>query len=337
MDTRNSSPVFIVGTPRSGTTLMAKILGRDKDLFMPGETHYFLDIYSSRKELGNLSDPDVKNVVLEKLRTLYGRYNEPPDQKRADVLFSNSSIVDKLKACNEYDELFSVFMQLQTNHENKNRWGNNAPNDIFYIDNILSIYPNAKIIVCVRDIRNFLLSYKNKWRATTDEHVDRIKQLYHPVITSLLWKSSMKLIPAIRKMVPKDNLIIVPYENVVASPEKTIRDVCQCIDIEFDENLLNVETNNSSFESNTSGIFQSSLSRWKTGLGKEDAWIAQFIAKSQMSSLGYEIEKINPDFFKIAILFIQAPVAFYRALQANKDSRGSLVPYLIRRIRALFA
>ena len=43
---KNRHPVFIIGTPRSGTTLTAKILGRHSNIFMPGETHFFDDVYS---------------------------------------------------------------------------------------------------------------------------------------------------------------------------------------------------------------------------------------------------------------------------------------------------
>jgi len=49
----NTNPIFVVGTPRSGTILTAKILGRHSHIFMPGETHFFDDIYSRRIELGN--------------------------------------------------------------------------------------------------------------------------------------------------------------------------------------------------------------------------------------------------------------------------------------------
>ena len=53
---------------------------------MPGETHFFEDIYSM-EATGNInfSEKD-RNYIIERLLSLYYRYNEPSDQKRVDRL-----------------------------------------------------------------------------------------------------------------------------------------------------------------------------------------------------------------------------------------------------------
>ena len=133
-------------------------------------------------------------------------------------------------------------MLIQQELENKKRWGNNAPKDIFYIDKIISFFPNAKIVVCVRDPRDFLLSYKFKWRATSKEHVDRIKNLYHPVLTSLVWKSSVGQIAKVKKHVKEGNWILVKYEDLVADPEAKVKAICNCIDEEYEPNMLKINS-----------------------------------------------------------------------------------------------
>ena len=77
-------PIFIVGTPRSGTTLAAKILGHHSNVFMPGETHFFDDIFSNSTEFGSLKYSDSINKVSVRLFDLYGRYYEPDDQQRIE-------------------------------------------------------------------------------------------------------------------------------------------------------------------------------------------------------------------------------------------------------------
>ena len=89
-------PIFIIGTPRSGTTLTARILGKHSRIFMPGETHFFEDIYSRRKEWGEYINRKTSEVILERLSNMYGRYNEPTDQKRIDFLFENEKNIDSL-------------------------------------------------------------------------------------------------------------------------------------------------------------------------------------------------------------------------------------------------
>jgi hypothetical protein len=59
-----SAPIFIVGTPRSGTTLMARILGNHSILYRPGETHFMQDIYARRATIGDLeTDPAARGRV----------------------------------------------------------------------------------------------------------------------------------------------------------------------------------------------------------------------------------------------------------------------------------
>ena len=199
MSNTDETPIFIVGTPRSGTTLTAKILGNHPHLFMPGETHYFLEIYSRQKEIGDLIDDASREILWQRLIQLYGKYNEPDDQERIDRLLENEEVRSTLKhSLHSYEDIFRVFMDVQMKSQGKQRWGNNAPKDIFYVNEIKTLFPNAKLIICVRDARDFLGSYKSKWKATADTQVNRLKKLYHPLITSLLWKASMRMVPAIK-------------------------------------------------------------------------------------------------------------------------------------------
>jgi len=188
-----SKPVFVVGTPRSGTTLTAKVLGRHSQLFMPGETHYFDDIYASSESLDCPLGPAVLAHISRQLYTIYGRYYEPDDQVRVESLFLSPDVLaDELSGCDGHAAILDRFMCLQMTSEGKHRWGNNAPRDLFSIAVIKSLFPDAKFVVCVRDIRGFLLSYQGKWKVTGDDHVGRLKKLYHTVVTSFLWKSSMR-------------------------------------------------------------------------------------------------------------------------------------------------
>ena len=89
-------PIFIVGAPRSGTTLTARILGNHSRIYMPGETHFFDDIYLQFRELGSFSKKQIKDPVIEKLSSMYARYNEPADQERIEKLFAKPDNINRL-------------------------------------------------------------------------------------------------------------------------------------------------------------------------------------------------------------------------------------------------
>ena len=74
-----------------------------------------------------------------------------------DILFSNRELMKDMIEQTTYESLFSFFMNVQAYHFGKSRWCNHAPKDIFDIEDILSLYPNAKFVICLRDIRDFIL------------------------------------------------------------------------------------------------------------------------------------------------------------------------------------
>jgi len=333
----NSSPVFIVGAPRSGTTLAAKILGKHSRLFMPGETHYFDDIFSNQAKSSVPEDDESRQSIATRLFTLYERYYELEDQKRINKLFGNpQKLAEAIKDCGNHYQILEQFMKIQQESEGKCRWGNNAPRDIFNVSEIRACFPNCKIIICVRDVRAFLLSYKGKWKVTGESHSARLKRLYHPVVTSLLWKASMIKLKQIQEEVPSDSVLIVKYEDLVGNPERTVNKICACIEEKFEPSMLDVESQNSSYGSGGTGIFSTSVDRWVKGLDPQEIWIAQLLCRSEMELLGYKMEKVNINYFRVALTFIMTPYALLRALHANKESRGPLIPYLIRRLATFF-
>lgn len=330
------SPIFVVGPPRSGTTLTAKILGKHPNLFMPGETHFFDDVYLDRERLGETFSSESKSRILDKLKSIYGRYNEPGDQVRVDRLMADCGRVDQmLQSWRSYKEVLSSFMEVQMSDAGKVRWGNNTPRDIFHMRTILSFYPEAKIIVCIRDIRDFLLSYKGKWKQARTGEIERLRKLYHPITTSLLWKSSIRQIHWLRVEVRSENLLILPYERLVQEPELTVREICTMIGEEFEPGMLDVDGHNSSHSVEEKGIFNTSLGRWKQDLAPEEVWLAQAIAGTEMRDFGYTAVETPVSVFKLLLILATYPAGLVRALNANKRKRGPLLPYLMQRIRSI--
>jgi hypothetical protein len=327
-------PIFVVGTPRSGTTLTAWILGRHSRIFMPGETHFFEDVFARRGELGDIEDIHTRRKIIDRLATVYDRYYEPKDQQRVDALLASPKGREALLApyrC--YCEVLSRFMEMQMEHEKKARWGNHTPRDVFNVRDIIHCYPNAKILICVRDVRDFLTSYKTKWKITSKKHMNRLKALYHPVVTSLLWKSSVRQIPKIKQQVAAHNLMIMRYEDLVRSPETMVRKICES----FEPNMLNIDMHNSSVQMGGRGIFSSSIGAWRSNLSAEETFIAQWLNGKELALHGYQKERqwVNP--LSILWMFVSSPFAACRALYVNKGMRGSFIMYVYRRLSALFA
>ena len=99
--------------------------------------------------------------------------------------------------------------------------------------------------------------------------------------------------------------------------------------------MLNVETRNSSALTQERGIYSSSVGRWKTLLDPTEAMMAQRIARDELMKLNYPVEQLQTSPGKAARILASFPFAAIRAVFANRDRRGPLVPYLIGRLRSL--
>jgi len=112
-------PIFIVGVPRCGSTLVEKILGSGKQSICMGEEIAVLENFINKKILEN------KNTNLGNV----------------DVI--------RNELINQYKEKELI------RKENKNIFTDKSLNNFFYLNLIKSIFPNAKIINCKR---NYLAS-----------------------------------------------------------------------------------------------------------------------------------------------------------------------------------
>lgn len=340
MKTRTvNAPVFVVGTARSGTTLTAGIIGRHSHIFMPAETHFFDDIYSRRQQLGNPSNPESMRRICARLSTLYRRQHEGQYQKKhADFFKDADKITQLMGPCIDYRDVFSRFMEIQMERTGKVRWGNQVPRDIFNISEILKFYPDARIVVCVRDLRDFLLSYSAMKNVVPSKHVMRQKSIYHPVVTGLLWRATVRYIQTIKQQVAPDHLLILRYEDLVSKPEVAARSICQLMEVDFEPQMLDVSDNNSSKGSGsdkTVGIFCTSVGRWQNNLPSEHVYIGQKIAGQELHKLGYEQVSVTVNPFKVMLIVLQFPIALMRGLYANRAKQASFLPYIFKRLGAL--
>ena len=332
-------PIFVVGAPRSGTTLTARILGGHSRIFMPAETHFFDDIYARRRILGTPGTEDANRAIAARLSTLYGRQHEGGYQKRMARLLEDREALERLVAsCRGFDQVLSRFMELQMASSGKSRWGNHVPRDIFNVGDILSLFPEAKIVVCLRDLRDFLLSYSNMKDVVRAKHVRRHRRLYHPVVTTLLWKATAQRAVTLSRLVPKGNLLLLRYEDLVGDPEATARKLCHFLGETYEPGMLEVQNNNSSDPATrgaASGIFGSSVGRWPQALPPEHAYLAQKIGGSLLETFGYRVVPVAVSPIRLARLILTAPAALISGLHANRAKQGALLSYVARRAASL--
>lgn len=254
-----ASPVFVVGAPRTGTTLTMEILNRHPRIHLFDEVHFFERIWDDREHIGDLAHPQRRTVAFSRLRDVVREFGR--DAAVADVL-SNVEFARRLHTeGGGYRGLLAALLKTGAELAGAEIWGDSSPQDVLYLEQILEWFPEARIVGVVRDPRGFLASYKNYWRRQVKSYRER----YNPVSMSILWRSYMRALLAAKRGPLGDAIHVVRYEDLVVEPERHVRDLCAHTGVEFDAAMMQVDRANTSFGGEEAkGIFASSRDRWST-------------------------------------------------------------------------
>lgn len=196
----SKAPVFIVGMPRSGTTLVESLLCRHPEISSIGETPY----------IGNLV-----NAICQRTD--------------GSTAYPGSLALLTPALCKQMGEEY-VALSRQFGVQSE-RIIDKMPDNFLRLGFILSVLPNAKIIHCVRDPMDVCLSIYQQYfsqgmRFSYDlEEIGTYFLQYKRVMAH--WHS---LFP--------NKIYDVAYQDVVNDPEGNLRNLVDFCGLSFDENDL---------------------------------------------------------------------------------------------------
>lgn len=345
-----TNPIFVVGPSRSGTALTRALLNRHPDVALAGETHYFDDLRLRfrGREGERLTDAEERTACEDYFLALthrpYGHMGSPD----AGWMSRNGLRAEADRLGGGADAYFEGFCRLEAAREGAARWGEKTPRHVFRIPQILEVYPEAKIVCLIRDPRAVVASYRD-WEnqggfdleadpdhaRVLEEERERTSGSYHPVILSLLWNGQVKAMVEGRERFGPDRVRIVPYEHLVADGPAIVKDLCGWLGLDYDEDMLAVPMQNSSFSrfSEGTGISAAAVDRWRQRLGDAELAMIQTSSGSLMASFGYERLTLEPSARELVQGWATLPVAVGRAVAMNRHRTGNLPVYVARRAR----
>lgn len=207
-------PIFIVGVPRSGTTLLRVLLGAHSLVLGLPETPWLLSSYGDAASLRALL------TVLAEDRM--GLVKNVKGAEAADVYDAGRAFLDALfKPCLARREKKLVVFK--------------TPDDIKFLEFLITLFPQARYIHICRDGRDVALSYvakKGRWFARRSERrsVDFFSMFrrWHD------WESRARAILAASSV----SSMSLRYEALVSQPEAEIRRICDFLHLPFEPAML---------------------------------------------------------------------------------------------------
>ena len=204
-------PFFIVGCPRSGTTLLQTLLDAHPHIAIPPESHVFERFYDIFHHYGDLEDgANLKCLVKDLLTDVY--------IKRWGLGISTSEFCNRLET-RSIANVISLLFELYAERREKVRWGDKTPQHIFYLTEMKALFPDAKFIHLVRDGRDVAESLSKVFLGP--------KSIYG---IAQRWEKSMDAFRQFRKMIDKNQILQLRYEDLIRNPQEEAGKGCASID-----------------------------------------------------------------------------------------------------------
>ena len=220
--------IFIVGMPRSGTTLAEQIISSHSEVYGAGELSYLSEFFNEKILNENFLIND-----------------------------NNKSYQNLLNDCQKY-----YFTKLNTLDIKEKFIIDKAPLNFKWIGFINSVFPNSKIISCERDSMAVCWSnFKNSFSSRSIGFSYDLNDLgnYYNLYLDLInfWK----------KLYPK-NIYSLNYQTLVDNKDEEIKKLIKFCGLEWEESCLFPEKNNRSVSTASlsqvrSPIYKSSVKNWE--------------------------------------------------------------------------
>jgi Sulfotransferase family len=276
-------PIFVVGYPRSGTTLLQALLATQGDLATFPETHFFSTAYTAKTSPGEetLSAQEVEKVLGE-ISQRSGLAFSPSEIEAIHALGSGGHM--PIKGVFE----FLVAKLIPSEAGPGCRWLEKTPDHAFFMARIGKLYPEAKFIGI---IRHPLFAIHSRTKHFPPDAPDKLRFLAHQ------WVRHVDALDDFKKSFPT-KIFVLKYEDLVKDPAGVIEKITRFLGIDFDIRSIQ------DFSKRAQNIVQP-FENWKDGVKsntienkdesvdkvfeKSEILKIQSIVHNKMRQLGYEI------------------------------------------------
>jgi len=226
------SPIFIIGNPRSGTTLLRLMLTCHRDIVIPPECGFAVWWYEKyRKWNSDYTDQHME----EFLRDLF-------TSKKIETWNLNKGLLKEFllrKKTSIYSELVSSVYEFYAGTQKKDfkRWGDKNNYYLNHVDVIFNLFPGVQFIHIIRDGRDIACSYKDVANSTYNSpYAPQLPAGAYEIAKE--WVTNIKRIRESFNAVGWDKVIEIRYEDLVSFPEQTLEKICSFLNEDFDMAML---------------------------------------------------------------------------------------------------
>ena len=287
-------PLFVIGSPRSGTTLLRLMLTSHPALVIPPECGFVMWLYP------RFGAWTAREYAVSVNRLLFAEAVSA-SRKFETWGLSVEDLMDALEAGEPqgFGEACACVYRLFAQRAGKAEaaWGDKNNHYLSSMETLKSIFPDARFLHIVRDGRDVACSYREVMEFESDSP-------YRPSLPVQIadiaarWASDVRTIGSHMMKIGTEATFELRYEDLTAEPQSELRRVCNWLGIPFADEMLQFHR-----ENNTGPLEPSATLDWKkrtlapvgtgtvgrhaTMLSKTDAEEFVSIASTELMRFGY--------------------------------------------------
>lgn len=273
-------PIFVMGCPRSGTTMLQLMLHRHARIAIPPENRFVLPGYLHRRNFGDLrkeaNRARLASWIVDRPASKFADLKLDAEQIRAAIIASGTDL----------GSAFGIVLRGYASRFGKPRWGDKRPAYLNNVDMIRELFPTAQLVTVIRDGRDCCASLKEMpWQTRKD-----IESL------AAQWAYAVDCGRRAARLLPPDSYHELRYEDLVADPEGTLRTLCAYLGEEFDPAMTRpseiaaeaVPTGKTWHGRTREPVGRGRAGSWRTRLSAEEIALCEAALHDRLVALGYE-------------------------------------------------
>ena len=217
------SPIFIVGTGRSGTTLLSRMLNAHSEIAILPETWYYV-VLDRLGCIEEFTDGWQTCLFLNEVWKNLKSYRDPA----ARIVATEASRQPRYLGPTAH--LLERIGQAYARERHAKIWGEKTPGHALWLPQIRVLFPRARVLFMVRDPRDVLVSYDDRWNFGRRD-VDYL------INTAALLK--FYLVHLLNQPgFPQEQIHWVKYESLTGQPSVELGKICDFLGVDFEPSML---------------------------------------------------------------------------------------------------
>jgi hypothetical protein len=215
------SPIFIVGCPRSGTTLLQSLLLAHPEIASFPESHFFVRLIKNRNIFRY-----ALGIAAPAARPRFQQFLQEIEREEMQKYLPKSALF-----LPQYSSAFIQVLNRLTQEQGCSFWVEKTPDHLLYIKYIEKLVTNAKFIHLIRNGEDVIASlyevthkYPRDWLApwSIEKCINK-------------WNDAVR---ASYGYLNKANHCFIRYENLIVNPDLTLDKISKFLEISFDSLVL---------------------------------------------------------------------------------------------------